>query len=87
MKILVVIPSHQRKELLGEALDSVAAQTHKPDIVVVTGDTRPGRGYRWVEFDYSTEILATRINRAVAYHECDAFVLLCDDDKLEPTII
>jgi GT2 family glycosyltransferase len=40
VKLLVVVPIHDRTEFIGEALDSIAQQTRLPDEVVVTGNVR-----------------------------------------------
>lgn len=79
MKVLVIIPTHDRKEFYHEAIDSVARQTRKADELIVIGNVGPG-----VITDAS---LAERLNWAIEQSDCDAFLILCDDDKLEPEYI
>lgn len=91
MKILVVVPIHDRREFIAEALASLAAQTRSPDEVVITGNVGwptkelPLNGtLRWVLTDDS---LAVRVNQAIRESRSDAFTLLSDDDKLEPSFL
>ena len=86
MKVLVVVPIHDRLEFVGEAIESLARQTRLPDEVVVTGNVRPeipecGLDVRYV---LTEDTLAVRVNQAIRESKCDAFALLCDDDKLDP---
>jgi len=83
MKTLVVIPTHNRVEFFDQALASVLAQTRQPDRIVVTGNVGPVGPY----FQPSNELLNARVNQAVRDSGCDAFILLCDDDLLEPQFI
>ncbi len=99
MKILVVVPIHDRLEFIGEALESLARQTRLPDEVMVTGNVgvigealeslarqiHPlNESVRWTVTDDS---LTVRVNAAIRESRSDAFVLLCDDDKLEPSFL
>ena len=73
LKVLVIIPTqNKRPEMLLEAQGSIIAQTRKPDQVVVAG---------------SNDLLHERLNKAIRESSCDAFVVLGDDDLLEPTFI
>jgi GT2 family glycosyltransferase len=76
---LVIVPTHDRLEYLDEALESIAQQTRHPDQVIVTGNVGPGV--------LSDADLATRLNAAIEESDCDAFLILCDDDKLTPDFI
>jgi len=83
MKILVVIPTHNRVEFFNQALASVKAQTRQPDQIVVIGNTGPIGPY----FQSSDEPLHVRINQAIRDSNCEAFIVLCDDDLLDPQFI
>ena len=73
MKVLVVIPTQGlRNQMLGESQFSVMKQTRQPDQVIITSD------------DIS---LADKVNKAVRESNCDCFVMLSDDDLLEPTFL
>ena len=79
LKVLVVIPVHNRLQFLGEAIRSVELQTRKADQVTVTGNVGPG---------IITEApIAIRVNEVIESSDCDAFILLCDDDAIAPTYI
>lgn len=73
LRVLVVIPSlGERPDMMAEALESVYRQTQLPtEVITAIGKTS----------------LAGRLNAAIASSDCDAFVLLCDDDKLAPNFI
>jgi hypothetical protein len=79
MKVLVIIPTHDRKEFYHEAIDSVARQTRQADELIVIGNVGPG-----IITDAS---LTERLNWAIERSDCDAFLILCDDDKLDPHYI
>jgi glycosyltransferase involved in cell wall biosynthesis len=79
MRVLVVIPTHDRTEFYREAIDSVFMQTRQADELVVTGNVGPGV--------LTNASLADRINDAISRSDCDAFVILCDDDQLKPDYI
>lgn len=79
MKVLVIIPTHDRLQYLEEAKASVFAQTRRADELVITGNVG-------IEFPTDAD-LATRLNSALEASECDAFLNLCDDDLLEPEYI
>ena len=96
MKLLVVVPIHDRKEFIGDALESLAQQARPADEIFVTGNVgvigeellalarriRPiADSVRWT---LSEDTLAGRVNRAIEESVCDAFTLLSDDDKIEP---
>jgi hypothetical protein len=68
-----MIPTQgQRGEMLTEAFRSVRIQTRTAnDIVILPGESP----------------LYERLNREIDRIDCDAFVVLCDDDKLEPTYL
>lgn len=73
LRILVIIPTQgDRADMLKAAYDSVQNQTRVPDkIVIATGDAP----------------LADRLNNIIEASDCDAYVMLGDDDLLEPTFI
>ena len=79
MKILVIVPTHNRLEFIPEALASLDHQARPADEVVVTGNVGPGI--------ISDEPFSVRVNDAIEHSDCDAFFILCDDDLLEPTFI
>jgi glycosyltransferase involved in cell wall biosynthesis len=71
--VAVIIPSAgKRPEMLAEALASLDTQTVKPDEVIVM----KGKGDAW-----------ERVNKGVKKSKTDTFIVLCDDDMLEPTYI
>ena len=73
LRILVIIPTQgTRSNLLKEALDSLARQTRKCD---------------WTTIANSDEPLPRRLNDAVRKSDCQAFIVLSDDDLLEPQFI
>jgi FkbM family methyltransferase len=79
LRVLVVVPTHDRLDFLSEALESLDKQTRKADQVTVTGNV--GQGI------ITNAPLAHRINQAIEQSDCDAFILLCDDDALAPGYI
>jgi glycosyltransferase involved in cell wall biosynthesis len=87
LRILVVVPTHDRAEFLEEALDSLDKQTRKADRVVVIGNVGPRREHEGIEYQPSDAGLQDRLNTVVAESNCDAHILLCDDDMLGPTFI
>src|SRR5271166_3697173 len=73
LKILVIIPTAgKRPEMLIEAMASVKNQTRVPDQIIVSAGDDP---------------LAIRLNMVLEKSECDAYVMLGDDDLLEPRFI
>lgn len=91
VRVLVVIPTHDRVQFLDDALDSLRNQTRQPDEIVVTGNVavKPLTLSHWpaLRCSISEEGMCARLNQAIAESMCDAFVLLCDDDKIEPTFL
>lgn len=93
MKVLVIVPVHDRLEFLAEALASIEAQTRRADEVIVTGnllynDVAPRIPAKLPVFVTVTQAgIVERLNRAIEVSGCDAFVVLCDDDKLAPTFL
>lgn len=88
MKILVVIPTHNRVEFLADALESLTKQTRPADEIIVTGNVGPPAELRAVaKFWYSEVCMADRVNKAIRETECDAYIFLADDDLLDPTFI
>jgi glycosyltransferase involved in cell wall biosynthesis len=79
MKILVIVPTMpSRAELLKEAIESLEGQTRKADEIVVRSNID----------DRGAPIgLAERYNEVLEQSDCDAFLVLCDDDKLDPCYI
>jgi len=86
MKVLIVIPTHDRLEFLADALDSLDVQTRKADQIVVTGNvmSSPHPGVTFLPSDAS---LATRLNSVIDDSDCDAYIMLSDDDLLLPTYV
>jgi hypothetical protein len=78
LKVLVVIPTHDRINFFEQAINSVNAQTRKAELVI-TGNVGPQ--------EPSDAPLAERLNTAIRNSGCDAFVVLGDDDLLETTFI
>jgi hypothetical protein len=77
LKVLVVIPtSGDRPEMLEEAIASVEAQTVPTSYVVKQ------RYIDGIEISFSD-----RLNSAIHDSDCDAFVILGDDDKLCPDYV
>lgn len=96
MKILVVIPTHDRDQFIGEALESLREQTRKPDTVMVTGNVIPTDEANLIDCVIGTGQVVllrnelpfdVRLNQAVADVQCDAYLLLSDDDKLDSRYI
>ena len=81
MKILVIIPTYNRIEFLDEAFQSVESQTRPPDEVIVVGNVTPSKkeGYTYI---HSEKDVSVKINQAVSSSNCDAFLVLCDDDTI-----
>jgi hypothetical protein len=74
-RVLVIIPTHDRKEFYHEAIGSVARQTRQADELVVIGNVGPG-----IRTEAS---LAERLNATIENSDCDAFLILADDDRLD----
>lgn len=73
LKVLVIIPTqNKRPEMLLEAQSSIIFQTRRPDAVVIAK---------------SDDSFCDKLNTAIRESKCDVFVVLCDDDQLEPTFI
>jgi GT2 family glycosyltransferase len=79
LKILVVIPVHDRLDFVYDALASAEQQTRPADKIVVTGNVGPGV--------ITDAPLTERLNRAINESDADAFTMLCDDDMLHPTFL
>lgn len=80
MRVLVIIPTHDRLDFYEEAIESVMAQTRAADRLVVTGNVGPGI--------ITDAPLAERLNVTIeAATDCDAFVMLSDDDTLHPEFL
>lgn len=86
MKILVILPTHDRTHFLPEAIRSLEKQTRKPDEVVITGNVGP-KGKCPYPYIHSDDDLILRLNSAVEKSDCDAFLILSDDDLLLPRYI
>jgi hypothetical protein len=77
LKVLVVIPtSGDRPEMLEEAIASVEAQTAPTSYVVKQ------RYIDGIEISFSD-----RLNSAIQDSDCDAFLILGDDDRLSPDYV
>ena len=72
MRVLVVVPAQLGRPFLSEALESLSRQTRCADEIIVAIGQTP---------------LHERLNDAIDASDCDAFIVLCDDDLLEPTYI
>src|ERR1700728_2076431 len=72
MKIAVIIPTQYKRPSLKETIDSVYEQTRRPDeVILLTSD----------------DTIWEKMNRGVAMSHADAFVVLGDDDKLDPAFL
>jgi glycosyltransferase involved in cell wall biosynthesis len=87
MKVLVVIPTHDRIQFLDEALQSLEKQTWMANQIVITGNVGPVRPIPGCTYINSDDNLIDRLNSAIENSDCDAFIILCDDDMLEPEYI
>jgi hypothetical protein len=76
----------EKLEFLDDALASLAAQTRKADEVVVTGNVMSS-AHIDVTYLPSSASMADRLNTVIAASDCDAFIMLSDDDTLLPTYI
>lgn len=85
MNVLVIVPTHDRKDFLDEAMQSVYAQTMKPR-TIVTGNVAPSQPGDYT-FVHSDEGLIVKLNTTIAANDCDAFILLSDDDTLLPEYV
>jgi hypothetical protein len=86
MKILVIIPTHDRTEFIAKAIDSVMKQTRQADELVVVGNVT-SKAHPDVTFVYSDSTLSVRLNEVIESSCCDAFIMLSDDDWLLPEYI
>jgi glycosyltransferase involved in cell wall biosynthesis len=64
--VSVVIPTHDRRHLIGRALDSVLAQTRKADEVLVVDDGSTDGTARFVEERYPEVRVLSQRNRGVS---------------------
>jgi cellulose synthase/poly-beta-1,6-N-acetylglucosamine synthase-like glycosyltransferase len=72
VRVLVIIPTQgKRPEMLSEAVESIKAQTVPVEYAIVCGHNS----------------IADRLNGALEKSNCDAFVVLSDDDRLAPDFI
>jgi glycosyltransferase involved in cell wall biosynthesis len=90
MKLLVIVPTHDRRAFLNDALDSLADQTLQPNKVVIIGNVGP----EWervrmphADFVCSVDPLGSRLNFVLEHSDSDAFLILCDDDRLKPAYL
>ena len=67
MRVLVVVPAQLGRPFLSEALESLSRQTRRADEIIVAIGQTP---------------LHERLNDAINASDCDAFIVLCDDDLL-----
>jgi glycosyltransferase involved in cell wall biosynthesis len=72
MKALVVVPTFKNPQYLDEALESVAGQTRPADELVIV---------------HTNGDLVNYLNVSIERSDCDAFVILADDDKLDPMFL
>ena len=74
MKVSVIVPTiESRKELLKETLESVKNQTVQPFEVLILRE--------------KVKAIAGKLNRGIEKSKGEAFIILADDDKLDPTYI
>lgn len=66
MRISVVIPTYNRRGLLGRALASVLAQTHAPDEVIVVDDGSDDGTAAWLGRDWPSVACVVQENRGVS---------------------
>jgi len=99
-RVIVVIPAHNEAVLLGEALESLAAQTRIPDEVVVIADRCSDRTSQVAVAHSATARLtiqnrdnkAGALNQALTYllprlSDNDAVLMMDADTTLSPTFI
>lgn len=72
MKVLVIVPAYSHPQYLDEALESIAGQTRRADELVVA---------------HTNGDLVKALNISIERSDCDAFVILADDDKLDPMFL
>jgi hypothetical protein len=82
LNILVIVPTKDRLEFLAGAVNSLERQTRRADETVIIGNVGAGP-----HFQYSEDTLAGRLNSTISRSRCDAFIILSDDDLLDPTYI
>ena len=92
MKILIVIPTHDRLQFIDEALGSLRVQTRWADFVTITGNVMPDTrdwelAAEWFQLCRNGLPIEARLNQAIDDCDCDGFLLLSDDDKLDPLYI
>jgi glycosyl transferase family 2 len=89
LKLLVVVPIHDRKEFITECLDSLRAQTRLADFLYVTGNVAPYLNGCAQQSKFLLNHLPfyKRVNAAIKATDCDAFVILADDDLLAPAYL
>ena len=95
MRLAVVIPSYNHAHYIGKALDSVLAQTRRPDRIVVIDDGSKDQSVALLETYRSrgVEVLAREnrgahntINQAIAMAatDCEIISILNSDDHYQP---
>lgn len=99
MKVSVLIPTFNRRVYLGQALESVLAQTHT-DLEILVSDDGSSDGSRELvrevaERDPRVRLLTdnprpgifTNMQHLIDHSSGDAFCLLGDDDRLRPEFV
>lgn len=97
MSVAVVIPAYKQAAFLGEAVQSVLAQTVQPnEIVIAAGDDESAEVAYKLARDFSSGIrVIAGLNKGVAHARNTAIAAACGDlivpldadDKLDPTFI
>ena len=87
MKVLAIVPTHDRLEFLDAALNSLVAQTRPADEVIVIGNVMTPTSYPNITYMASDASLATRLNATIDASDCDAYMILSDDDTVLPLFI
>jgi glycosyltransferase involved in cell wall biosynthesis len=99
MKVSVLIPTRERLSMLKECVASARAQTHGDLEILVSNDGRDDETPRFVrdqsEVDARVRLLPrnpkpglfSNFNHLLSHARGDAFIFVCDDDKLLPTSV
>jgi len=95
VKVLCVVPVHDRTEFINEALLSLVRQTRTIDEVVVTGNLLPSEidvdllacVARRSVHEINGHLLHDRLNSVIGRSDCEAYFVLADDDRVKPNFV